>query len=162
MKNKWINSIKDANEINYNGCGFICYLHFNKKDFEDTRSNQKLKLKKNAIPTVFLIKAIESQFEFTDIHEISNHCTSCEELKRELFKLNADHDVQILKSTDKINVLEHKMTMKINDIKAELKDALAVNRLLLKENKRLEVLLAKQTSIAEKTKPNVNDFFYFT
>lgn len=83
MKEKWVQTIRAANNDNYEGGGFICQQHFASEDIMHI-SNQK-RLRKGSIPSVFLVEIVETTGSTTI--ETEHECEKCECLEKERFEL---------------------------------------------------------------------------
>lgn len=143
MKSLWIKAIREANNDNYNGIGFVCSNHFSP---EKIRGNaQRATLIKGSIPSVFEVECIESIDE-----PETNECDTCNNLNREITKITLNSEIKDKKMQEKIENLQCIVADKTQEI-CKLKKKL---ELIEKQKDRIKAL--ENDLFALKTTPNIN------
>lgn len=150
VKSLWIKAIREANNDNYNGMGFVCSNHFSP---EKNRGNaQRATLIKGIIPSVFEVECIESIESIESIE-----CDTCNHKKSEIDKLNRE----ITKITLNSEMKDKKMQEKIENLQCIVADK---TQEICKLKKKLELIEKQKDRIkalendlfALKTTPNIN------
>lgn len=123
--------IRQVNNDNYSGSGFVCQLHFAPELMNSNKRNEKT-LRKGSVPSEFLVELLEQP---DDGNEHGTHCDNCEqlrmkinELEKIIIKQNLDNDVKKQKAEKTI---------------AELKETIKNNRLEIKKQK-IEIIALEE------------------
>lgn len=110
-KKQWIYAIQEANGSVFTGVGLVCQLHFLPNELITTKRN--VKLRKNTIPSQFLVECIEQ--EENDGHEFQRF-ENCDELNIKIQKIEAE--AMVTKSQYEIERQKHlQVIKKFNDDK---------------------------------------------
>lgn len=144
-KQKWIDSIRDANNSNCNGTetNYVCSLHFSDDAFES--KNGKIQLVKGAIPTEFWVDILETFDEKSDCDDTKEIDTDLQTKYNELKQINLDsqnvfyvREASLLK---KNHDLEQIVEWQTNEISTLKKSVIASQKLV--EKLKMELVEAK-------------------